>query len=176
MVGTCQNLERQGSRAGEGERIFILLTNEATWILLHCYQESNMQEGALKQLAYLHDATVKEIRWKHVDGHKSASMTVTCDPECGRDDWAGQQVVVTFNDVLFQSSYLFGHVYGEDSFDRTSQDLSQDFLDTLQKLISSGMAPPKICLRIALHSGSDLQLACDRITIKVDSPGVGTHS
>jgi hypothetical protein len=97
-------------------------------------------------------------------------MTLTCDNECGRADWAGRQIVVTFNDVLLLSSLLFGHVAGKDLFDRHNDNLSPDVIENLGTLTAFGIPQPRIHLRIAMHSGSELQLACGSITLEVISP------
>ncbi len=129
-----------------------------------------MQErGELNELAYLHDAVVNEILWTDVQGTKVTRLTVTCDDECARDDWAGRQIVVTFNDVILQTSLLHGYVDGQDTFDSHSDVLSQELRESLQKLSALGIPQPRICVRIALHSGSELQLACDSVTIQAIS-------
>jgi len=86
-----------------------------------------------------------------------------------RDDWAGRQVVVTFNDVILQTSLLHGYIDGQDTFDSYSEVLSQELRESLQKLSALGIPQPKICIRIALHSGSELQFACQGVTIQAAS-------
>lgn len=129
-----------------------------------------MSHRDLEPLDHLHDARVEQIHWNPVQDSKIVQMTFTCDEECERPDWAGKTVNVVCDDVLMMSAVLLGHVLGQDTFDAWSEDLSPSMLEDLQKLARAGISRPEILLRITLHSGSELQIACNRVTAEVVSP------
>jgi hypothetical protein len=128
-----------------------------------------MSRQDIENLDYLHDAVVDDIIWKNGQNSKIAQMVVTCDIECEYPEWAGKRLVVTFNNVLLQSSLLLGHVAGRDSFDSCSEGVSASVMEHIQVLGGMGVTFPKTMLRIALHSGSELEIACDSVTVEVDS-------
>lgn len=129
-----------------------------------------MSKPDIEQLDHLHDAMVHEINWQPVQDSRILQMTFVCDEECERSDWAGKKVSVVCNDVLMVSASLLGHVLGQDTFDAFSEDLSPSMLDDVQKLVGMGISRPEVLLRIALHSGSELQIACNGIAVDIASP------
>jgi len=126
-------------------------------------------EQQIDSLAYLHDATVEEITWLSTQESRTVVLRFTCSDDCGKQEWNDQHVVVTCSDVLLCSSLLLGHVSGHDTFDSHSVVLSTEVTKALEGMLGIGITRPNVLLRIALHSGSELQLACDRIDIVVGS-------
>lgn len=129
-----------------------------------------MSNPDIEQLDYLHDAVVHEINWQPVQDSKILKMTFVCDEECERPGWAGKKVIVVCDDVLMASATLLGHVLGQDTFNSVSEGLSPSMLDDLQKLVDMGVSRPQVLLRITLHSGSELQIACNGIAVDIASP------
>src|SRR5688500_4084237 len=119
----------------------------------------------MERLDYLHDATVTEVVWSSVASARSLRMAVSCDEECGDPELAGKQLVVRFNNVLVCSATLWGHVAGDDALNSFSNDVTPEVREYLQRLTALGISTPKMVFRVACHSGSEVQLACDEVVI-----------
>jgi hypothetical protein len=126
-----------------------------------------MKADEMGKLEYLHDAILSEIAFVCAGDSKNIKMTAICDEDCGYHDWSGKSVVVTFSNIIRVSAILFGHVAGHDIVNSISEGVSADMQRCVEELCGLGVAPPKAFLRITLHSGSELEIACDGFAIDV---------
>lgn len=122
----------------------------------------------LEQLEYLHDAIVKEIAFAYTNSSKGLRISSICNGDCGYHDWNGKTVIVTLSQVTRASGVLLGHVAGRDMIQSFSEGASAEMKLNIDKLCSIGVVAPKVFLRLTLHSGSELEIACDEITVYVE--------
>ena len=128
-----------------------------------------MNQRKIAELDDLHDAVIEQILWKEEQKTRHLQVTFLCEEGCERPDWAGRRVVVTFRDVLLQLSLLLGHTAGTDTLDYCNDSLSGNATRHLQALSSLGISSPRTCVRLALHSGSEIEIVCDGITIEASA-------
>jgi hypothetical protein len=127
-----------------------------------------MRLDDVNQLEYLHDATVSEVILGYSGDSKDLRMVVTCDEECGHPDWAGKTVTVIFSNLLRAAGTWLGHVVGQDAVSSIGEGGSIDMKQSIEALCRMGIAPPRRLLRLTLHSGSEIDIACDEVDIRVD--------
>ncbi|MCK1642486.1 hypothetical protein IVA95_34255 [Bradyrhizobium sp. 157] len=127
-----------------------------------------MKVQDVEQLDYLHDALLKKITFASTDKNKNLLMNVICDDDCGYPDWCGKKLVVTFSNVVRASGTLLGHITGYDTVQSLDEGASEDMKEGLRQLSEMGIVPPQIIRRLILHSGSELEIACDSIDVGPD--------
>ena len=127
-----------------------------------------MENFDIGQLEYLHDAIVKEISFTYSDTSKNLRITTACDDDSGCFDWCGKTVIVTFLNVVRASGTLLGHVAGYDMVQSFSEGASADMKRSFQQLSGIGIAAPRVIVKLCLHSGSEVEIACDEISVRVE--------
>ena len=127
-----------------------------------------MKVTDLNQLEYLHDAFVDEIAFMNSCASKNLKIQLRCDDDCGYPDWAGKALTVNFSNILRVSSVLLGHVDGQDIVGAFTKGVSEDMQQSIQKMSAIGISAPKIFLMLTLQSGSEIEIACDEISISLD--------
>ncbi len=127
-----------------------------------------MKINDLEQLEYLHDAIVSEVAFVYKGNSKAIKIITICDSDCGYRDWSGKAVTVTLSNVLRASGVVLGHIAGQDIINSFSEGASEDMQRSIQVMCDIGIFAPKIFLRLAFHSGSEIEIACDEIDVRVD--------
>ena len=77
-------------------------------------------------------------------------------------------MTVTLLNVLRASGVVLGHVAGHDIINSFSEGASGDMERSIRVMCGMGIFAPKILLRLTLHSGSEIEIACDEIDIRVN--------
>jgi hypothetical protein len=124
-----------------------------------------MKSLNFEKLGYLHDAIVQQISLVFTHSEKSLTITVVCDDDCGHAEWCGKTLTLTFAGLLRTSSAILGHVAGYDSVNFFNEGASAAMGQAIQQLSQMGISPPAIVLRLCLHSGSELEIACDSVAV-----------
>jgi hypothetical protein len=122
----------------------------------------------MARLEYLHDAVVSEIAIIYAADSKSIRIVVACDEECGYEDWSGKDLEVTLSRVLLAFGLVLGHVAGPDAVQSFYEGASTEMMQKVQELRDAGISPPATFLRLTLHSGSEIEIACDEVDVCVN--------
>jgi hypothetical protein len=116
-------------------------------------------------LEYLHDAVVDGMSLDVVLESKNLVVNVTCDEDCGYDNWAGRRVAVTLSGVIVASAMLFGHVAGKDSVQSFREGISAATHQRLAELGQIGIPAPSTLLTLSFQSGSEVEVACAGVDV-----------
>jgi hypothetical protein len=114
-------------------------------------------------LEYLHDAFVSRISFENNETSKNLIIRATFDEDCGDDEWAGKEVVVTLSGVVLTTAILLGHISGQDAVQSFVQGVSAGMRQRLTKLMAVGISIPEGLFTITLQSGSEIEVACEEI-------------
>jgi hypothetical protein len=101
-----------------------------------------------------------------------------CRPDSGHEEWSGKQLAVIATNVVLFRCEAWGHTAGAEEVDGWSEGVSRSAQSGLQRFRKMGGHMPAVLLTLKLHSGSTIELACDRIEVSVldenDMPGHNT--
>jgi hypothetical protein len=127
-----------------------------------------MTSNAIEMVGALHDATVREFHlFNNENGERALRMRLRCDADCGYDAWNGKTIEVLFVDPLIVHGELFGHRWGDDSFDSWGPASSNRLIYQLGRMKDIGIPTPVHLVELLFHSGSIFEVACNEIRIDI---------
>ena len=121
---------------------------------------------------YLHDAVISALNiTMDAQGRRTAVLCAECDEDCGSDDWSGQPIRITFEDMILLQGEVLGYTANFESFNLLSECLSEQFKNKVRQLEAFGISPAVHLVRVVLHSGSSFEIACNEIKITLVNDG-----
>ena len=125
-----------------------------------------MTDSLVDKWDYLHDSYVYHISLFIDDsGGRLLSMQVHCNPDCGFFDWNDKLLTIEFVEPLIIHGTLFGHMANAVEINMFDLVISDTMSKRIKYLTDAGIASPPIVASIAFQSGSQLDIACEKIRI-----------
>jgi hypothetical protein len=90
---------------------------------------------------------------------------VHCNPDCGFDDWNDKKLPIDFVEPLVIHGELLGYMANAEEVDSFDFLATERIAYTIKRLTDAGIAPPAKVVSIVLHSGSQLDIACQEIRV-----------
>lgn len=125
-----------------------------------------MTEVLPEQAACLHDAYVYSIGLM-IDGERNRlmAMRMHCHPDCGFNGWNDKKLQIEFVEPLVIQGELLGHMANAEEVNKFDFKVTERIADSIKRLTDAGIAPPAEVVSIVLHSGSQLDIACQEIRV-----------
>ncbi len=123
----------------------------------------------VEDLDYLHDAPVTALTWRvPADGmlrQIALSVTVPDDADGPFADHRNRRIDVVFVDAVVVRFCGHGAINGPETFDSGGPELLDDARADRERLRSAGLYEGDVTVGMAFHSGSELNVSCERIEL-----------
>lgn len=116
-------------------------------------------------LEYLHDADLHRICIDFLE-RRQLAFTATFHGDCGLSSIDGKTIEVVASDITLVTCCIRGAVVGRETIDACDQGVSEKASDIVAAGVRCGIREPKMSLSLCTHSGSEIEVLCESLTIR----------
>lgn len=120
----------------------------------------------LADLDWLHDSDVLAILYDGTEPGRSLRIRLQCPDDCGYPEWEGRAVSIVARRITAFRHAVWGQANIE-SFDGVELQISADLHTEIRNRLPPGHPGPAIECTMIFHSGSTLELACEKVEVEV---------
>ena len=129
-----------------------------------------MRPTTLKELGWLHDSVVLNVIYDaSQDAGRLLKLVICCHPDCGYEPWEGKNLVITAVNVAVIKYVVWGWVTAPETIDSIQPGVSKAVEESTMRAKRAGARFPNLELTISFHSGSQLEIICQDLQVKVES-------
>jgi len=128
-----------------------------------------MQPTTLKELEWIHDCTVLSILYDTSSGaDRSITVAMRCPTDLGYAPWEGKSLALSAMNVALSKHVVCG-VVGPETVDAVRPGVSNAVREGTMEARRMGVRFPNLEFTISLHSGSAIEVICEKLQIHVGS-------
>jgi len=127
-----------------------------------------MRQTTLIELAWIHDCDLLGILYDFGQEGRSIKLSIRCPTDLEYAPWEGKDLVLAAIDVALSRHVMWG-VAGPESIDAIRPGVSAAARESTLDARRRGIRFPSIELSISFHSGSSLEVICERLEVDVGS-------
>ena len=128
-----------------------------------------MQSTTLKELEWIHDCVLTDVLYDaSSESVRSIKLSMRCPTDLGYAPWDGKGLVLVAIDVAVSKHIVWG-VAGAETIDAVRPGISAAVRESTREARRMGVRLPSLEFTVSFHSGSELEVICDRLEVAVSS-------
>jgi hypothetical protein len=126
-----------------------------------------MQEEDVRQLGWLHDAEVHSIVYDPSPEACTLKLHVRCHDDAGYPPWNGRKLLLAANGLHAMTQSVWRCAGATETIDGIRLGISAEFQASTDEARRRGIRFPSLELSICFHSGSEIEMICQAIEVRI---------